>query len=482
MMFLRNKLATLRRGFSSVDGEPSFLEMVKQNFKAASQHVDAEESVLALIEATKSAIRFNIPLRRDDGRLQYFPAYRAQHSHHKLPCKGGTRYALNVDSDEVEALAFLMTLKCSCVNLPFGGGKGGIKVDPRELSSRERKQLTRRYAEELIKKGFLGPAIDVPGPDMGTGELEMAWIADTYRYYKPHDINALGCVTGKPIASGGIAGRTESTGLGVYFVIREFLRDPDYMGRVGLPIGTEGKTFIVQGYGNVGYWAAHFLQNEGAKLHGVIEHDGAVYNSKGIDVDDLKEYTQKNRTVRGYPNATTYSSEEVFAMPCDILIPAAVEKSINVHNAPNIQCKIVAEGANGPTTPTGEDILKKKGVLILPDLLTNAGGVTVSYFEYVTNLEKIRQGQLTSRWEEKSMNALFAYVRRANPDSTEGIPNIKGARELDLVRSGLEEVMCEAVREVKTTADSLRVSLRVAAYVNSINRILAATMNCTVGI
>ncbi len=479
----------VRRFFSDAqsNGEPTFLECVNTYYKKAASFTDIQPEVLELIKSTDAALRLTVPLRKDDGSLAFYSAFRVQHSRHKLPTKGGTRYAPDVDLDEVEALSFLMTLKCACVNLPFGGGKGGIRVDPKTLSVTELERLTRRYALELSKKGFLSPACDVPGPDMGTGEREMAWLMDTYRYYNSKDIHAAACVTGKPLAVGGIPGRTESTGLGVFYALREICKDKEYMDRVSLPIGIEGKTVVIQGFGNVGYWLAHFLVKEGAKVVGIIEPSGAIMNEKGIDVEDAKKFLIKHKGLHHYPRATNVTAAEVFSMPCDILVPAAVEKSITATNAPTFQCKIVAEGANGPTTPRGEQVLESKGVLVLPDLLMNAGGVTVSYFEYVKNLGHIRPGLLTKRWEAMGKKKIVENIYKIrdlkiDPKDVNWRTAVEGASEIDLVYSGLEDVMCEAVKEVKNTSKRLGCNLRIAAYVNALKRIEEANMKGTVGI
>ena len=484
---LRAPSKAASRLFSAArDNEPSFLEMVNLYFDQASGHVDIKPEVLELIKNCDTAIRMTIPLWRDDGSISYYRAYRAQHSHHKLPVKGGTRYASNVDLAEVEALAFLMTLKCACVNLPFGGAKGGITVDPKTLSQQEKERLTRRYALELGKKGFLSPAIDVPGPDMGTGEYEMAWMMDTYRQHHPTNLNGIGCTTGKPLDIGGIPGRAESTGLGVFYALREFCRDKEYMDRIEMLTGLGDKGVVVQGYGNVGYWVSHFLQKEGAKILGVIEPTGAVYNENGIDADDLKQFLKKHNSLRGYPKAQVIeNSEEVFKYPCDVIIPAAVERSIHGGNASDFKCKIVAEGANGPTTPAGEKLLEEKGVLIIPDLLANAGGVTVSYFEYVKNLGHIKPGLLTKRWQGKRNRDLVeavAKVKRKSLDDVNWKEVAEGAREIDLVYSGLEQIMSEAVEETVKTSKELGVNLRIAAFVNSIKRIEASTLKGTIGL
>mmetsp|Transcript_15460 Transcript_15460/g.15436 ORF Transcript_15460/g.15436 Transcript_15460/m.15436 type:complete len:496 (+) Transcript_15460:27-1514(+) len=486
-----SRRAPFRQMSSGPSTEPNFLEMVNMYFDKAAKHTDIKPEVLELIKTCDTVLRVTLPLKRDDGSIKYYKAYRAQHSHHRLPCKGGTRYALDVDLNEVEALSFLMTLKCACVNLPFGGGKGGITVDPKTLSLGERERLTRRYALELSKKGFLSPAADVPGPDLGTGELEMAWMMDTYKSLNPTNLNAVACTTGKPLEMGGIPGRAESTGLGLYYALREFLKDKKYTDKVELPTGINGKKVIVQGFGNVGYWACHFLQKDGAKILGVIEPSGSVFNENGIDVDDLKAFMIQHRTLKGYPKAELVEDgQEVFTRKTDIIIPAAVERSVHGGNAPNFQCKILAEGANGPTTPKGEEALEKKGVLVLPDLLMNAGGVTVSFFEYVKNLGHIKPGLLTKRWQGKRNRSIIEAIATLKGISKEELEAksadwkklAEGASELDLVYSGLEQIMSEAVHETKETSERLGVNLRIAAYVNSLQRIDDATLKGTIGL
>lgn len=471
--------------------EPRFLEMVLNYYDQACKYVDIPRHILNVYKQCDSVLRFTIPLKRENGKIETYQAYRAQHSHYRLPVKGGTRFAANVNLQEIEALACLMTLKCACVGLPFGGAKGGIRVDPKSLSLRELEELTRKYAETLFKHGFLNPATDVPGPDMGTGQREMAWMMDTFKYYNPTNINALACVTGKPVNIGGIKGRTESTGLGVYFTIREFCKDPVYMEPLGLKTGLNDKSYIVQGFGNVGYWVSHFLHhNEGAKCLGIIEWDGAIYNPKGINIPEVKAYFDQHHTLKGFPGADFFPDvQEVFAKPCDILIPAAVERSVNATNAPHFQCKILAEGANGPSTPKGEQVLLDKGVLVLPDLLTNSGGVTVSYFEYVKNLGKIEPGLLTRRFEMRTKSKLIDLILKKQGATASDVFSkeevdraVQGAAEVDLVYSGLEDVICEGVQETKATAQSRKVSLRIAGYVNALHRVHATTLNGFIGI
>jgi glutamate dehydrogenase (NAD(P)+) len=466
--------------------EPNFLEMVKINLDRAAGSMNIEAGVLELIKTADATLTMTIPLRRDSGHIEYYKAYRVQNSRHKTPTKGGTRFASDASLEEVQALALLMTLKCACVNLPFGGGKGAVTVDPKTLSENELERLTRRYALELAKKGFLDPSMDCPGPDMGTGEREMAWMMDTYRFHNPENLYAAASTTGKPISFGGISGRTESTGLGLYYCLREFMNDAEFMDRVKLPVGIRDRSFIVQGFGNVGFWASKFIENDGGKIVGVLERDGAVYNPNGFSVDELKKHLVKRGGVKGFSRAEYFEDpEEVFKKPCDVIIPAAREKSITGKNAVNFNCKIVAEGANGPTTPRGEDVLTAKGVLVLPDLLLNAGGVTVSYFEYVKNLGFINPGRMTRRLESDTNQWILDNVMKSNTGgvSDENIKNIiEGPNELNLVYSGLEDVMCQATEETKATSKARNVSLRVAVYINAITKISSATLGGKVGV
>jgi glutamate dehydrogenase (NAD(P)+) len=469
---------------SLTDDEPGFLEMVKINLDRAAKHMDIDPALLELIKTPDSTLTMTIPLKRDSGHVEYFKAYRVQNSRHITPTKGGTRYSKDATLQEVQALALLMTLKCACVSLPFGGAKGAITVDPKTLSEGELERLTRRYAIELAKKGFLDPSTDVPGPDMGTGEKEMAWMMDTYRFYNHSNLYAAAATTGKPLSFGGISGRKESTGLGLYYCLREFMNDSEYMNKVNLTPGIKDKTFIIQGFGNVGYWVSYFIEKEGGKVIGVLELDGGVYNPNGISVNELKNYLAKKGTIKGFSKVEYYQDgEEVFKKPCDVIIPAARERSITGRNAVNFNCKIVAEGANGPTTPRGEDVLTAKNVLVLPDLLLNAGGVTVSYFEYVKNLGFAKPGQLTKRLESQTNQWILDHVMKTSGNVTdENIKDIiEGPSELDLVYSGLEDVMCQSTEETKKTSRDLGVSLRVAVFINAIKKIKSSTLGGDVG-
>eukprot|EP00742_Colponemidia_sp_Colp-10_P000053 GILJ01000059.1.p1 GENE.GILJ01000059.1~~GILJ01000059.1.p1 ORF type:complete len:540 (+),score=110.88 GILJ01000059.1:222-1622(+) len=454
--------------------------MVKIFFDRAAKHTTMDKGLLEVIKGCNSVLRVSFPLRRKDGTITHITGYRAQHKHHRLPCKGGIRYGVHVDLQEVEALASLMTYKCAVVDVPYGGAKGGIRLDASQFSVDELENITRRYTLELSKKGFIGPAIDVPGPDMGTGAREMAWMKDTYTMlYGNTDINAQGCVTGKPFSQGGIEGRTEATGLGVFYGLREFLSNKETMKNIGLTPGIKGKKIVVQGFGNVGYWACKFLAQAGGIVTAVVEHDGAIFNSNGINPDALNAHRMKNKgSILGFEGAERETTDAASGMeePCDILIPAAIEKSVNKENAPRLQCKILCEAANGPTTPFAEDILEKRGVLIMPDLLMNAGGVTVSYFEWLKNISHVRFGRMTKKWEEHSKQRLINLLesRLAPGESRDAVAEaaaLLGPSERDIVYSGLEETMINAVNQTRETAIRLGVNYRTAAYYNALTKI-----------
>ena len=464
--------------------EPSFRESVDLMFNRAVALMDLGPGLEQKIRVCNSTytVRFGVRLR---GKIETFTGYRSVHSEHMEPVKGGIRYALSVNQDEVEALAALMTYKCALVETPFGGSKGGLCIDPRAWEPQELEQITRRFAYELIKRDLINPAQNVPAPDMGTGEREMAWIADQYARMNTTDINAKACVTGKPLNAGGIQGRVEATGRGVQYALREFFRHPGDAAHAGLSGDLEGKRVIVQGLGNVGYHAAKFLSEEdGAVVTGILERDGGLHSDAGLDVDRVRQWIAAHGTVRGYPEASFVpDGASLLEADCDILIPAAMEGVIHLGNAARIKAPLILEAANGPVTFGADEILRAKGTVIIPDLYANAGGVTVSYFEWVKNLSHIRFGRMQRRAEEARHQLLVNELERLSADKGLGwtlSPGFKdsylrGAGELELVRSGLDDTMraaYQAMREVWHGRDDVH-DLRVAAYIVSIGRVAA---------
>ncbi|SHK00585.1 Glu/Leu/Phe/Val family dehydrogenase [Hymenobacter psychrotolerans] len=453
-----------------------FYESVLRFYDHAASFSKLDPGILAQIRACNSIYKVNFPVEVD-GHVQVFEGIRVQHSHHKLPSKGGIRYSVYVDEEEVMALATLMTFKCALVDVPFGGAKGGVKINPRTTPVNVLERVTRRYATELIKKNLIGPGMDVPAPDYGTSGREMAWIADTYMTFKYGDTSALGCVTGKPVGQGGIRGRTEATGLGVFYGLRELLLDEPMLKKVGLSSGVAGKRIIVQGLGNVGYYAAHFCQQDGALITGIAEREGGIYSETGLDVEAVFKHRQETGSILGFPGAKDIAeSLDLLEYECDVLIPAALENQIHEGNAAKIKAKIIAEGANGPTTQGAEKILLEKGIIILPDLYLNAGGVTVSYFEWLKNLSNVRFGRMGKRAEEGAMRRLVATIERTTgktitPEERQQI--VHGADEIDLVRSGLEDTMITAYQSIRKVMDEVEgiTDMRTAAFYSAIEKI-----------
>ncbi len=463
--------------------EYSFIDQVYRSFEKAAALTAHDRGVLSQIRQCNAIYRMSFPIRRDDGSVEVIEAWRAEHSQHKLPTKGGIRFDLRVDEDEVTALAALMSFKCAVVDVPFGGAKGGIRIDPRRYSVNELEAITRRYTFELMRKNFIGPGVDVPAPDLGTGSREMAWIADTYQAITAGDLNALACVTGKPVGQGGIRGRDGATGRGVYFGVREACSSAEDMRALGLSTGVEGKRFVVQGLGNVGYHAADNLCRHGAILVGVAEIDGGLHNPDGIDFQDLIAYRQETGGVAGFPDATAMPrSTDALELECEILVPAAIERQITTDNAPRIQAKIVAEAANGPVTASADEVLRDRGLLVIPDTFLNAGGVTVSYFEWLKNLNHVRYGRLERRFEGAAFRRLLGAVEQATgtefgPDEATQLTS--GAAEADLVDSGLEDTMCQAYQEIRDICAEHgdEIDLRTGAYICAIDKIVAAYSN-----
>ncbi len=464
----------------------SFFKSVEKSFDKAAAFTNFDPGILEQIKACNSVYQMRFPVKLDNGEIEVIEAYRVQHSQHKSPCKGGIRFSDEVNQDEVMALASLMTYKCAIVNVPFGGAKGGIKINPRNYSAYELEKITRRYTAELVKKNFIGPGIDVPAPDYGTGEREMSWIVDTYASLKPGEIDAAGCVTGKPVTQGGVRGRKEATGLGVFFGIREVCNMEDLMEKLGLKTGISGKTVVVQGIGNVGYHSAKFFREHGAKVIAISEHDGAVFNADGLNEDDLIQFRNQTGSITNFPGATTLAhTNDALELECDILIPAALENVINADNAPRIKAKIIGEAANGPCTPEADEIFIKRGILVVPDMYLNAGGVTVSYFEWLKNLSHVRYGRMEKRFTENMNTQILGQIENLTGKTVSAADRKviqHGAEEIELVHSGLEETMITATREIVHIwkSNPSIPDMRTAAYVSAINKV--ATSYAELGI
>ena len=455
----------------------SFFQSVEKSFDKAAKFTKWDLGILEQIKACNSVYQMRFPIKRDNASIEVIEAYRVQHSQHKSPCKGGIRFSDEVNQDEVMALASLMTYKCAIVNVPFGGGKGGIKINPRNYSDYELEKITRRYTAELVKKNFIGPGIDVPAPDYGTGEREMAWIVDTYASLKPGEIDAAGCVTGKPVTQGGVRGRKEATGLGVFFGIREVCNMPAIMEKQGLSLGIEGKTVVVQGLGNVGYHSAKFFREAGAKVIGLAEYEGAIMNPAGLNEEEVFQHRKATGSILNFPGATNLAKNtDALEMECDILIPAALENVINGENAPRVKAKIIGEAANGPCTPEADEIFLQKGILCVPDMYLNAGGVTVSYFEWLKNLSHVRYGRMEKRFTENLNTHILGQIEGLTGKTVSDNERkfiMHGPEEVDLVHSGLEETMITATREIMEIWNNNPTipDMRTAAYVNAINKV-----------
>ncbi len=459
------------------DEKYSFFESVNKSFEKAAKLTKWESGILEQIKACNAVYQMRFPIKRDDGSIQVIEAYRVQHSQHKTPCKGGIRFSEAVNQDEVMALAALMTYKCAIVNVPFGGAKGGIRISPRNYSEFELQKITRRYTAELIKKGFIGPGIDVPAPDYGTGAREMAWIVDTYESMRPGEIDALACVTGKPVSQGGVRGRTEATGLGVFYGVREVCSIKEQMDKIGLPTGIKGKRIVVQGLGNVGFYTAKFFKEGGAKVIAIAEFEGAIYSEDGLDPEAVLKHRKTTGSILDFPGATNLEKNmDALELECDVLIPAALENVINRHNADRVKAKIVAEAANGPLTPMADEILLKKGVLVIPDMYLNAGGVTVSYFEWLKNLSHVRYGRMEKRFTENLNKRLVGVIEDKTGKTVSDQEKMEiehGPSEVDLVYSGLEETMIEATHEIMNCwKNNPEIpDMRTAAYVVAIDKV-----------
>jgi glutamate dehydrogenase (NAD(P)+) len=361
------------RSKDPVLNEDNPFEAMMARFDYAAERLDLDPGIYRVLREPEKQVIVAVPIQRDNGEIEVYTGYRVLHNTSRGPGKGGIRFDLAVTLDEVKALAAWMTWKCAVVNIPFGGAKGGVVCDPSVLSISELERLTRRYTASLIE--LFGPESDIPAPDVNTNERVMAWIMDTYSMHKRHAVT--GVVTGKPIEMGGSLGRREATGRGCMIVTREALA------HLGLPL--RGSKVAVQGFGNVGSVAAHLLEKEGASIVGISDKSGALYNPAGIPIEDAMKWVQSHRYLQGYPNADPIAPEELLELEVDVLVPAAVENAITRRNAARVKARVICEGANGPTTPGADKILEEKGVFVVPDILANAGGVTVSYFEWVQN-------------------------------------------------------------------------------------------------
>ena len=460
--------------------QSEFLRSVNRMFDRAVATLDLPPGLAEQIRACNSMIRLQFPVELR-GEYRVFSGWRAVHSEHRLPVKGGIRYARFVDEDEVEALAALMSYKCALVDVPFGGSKGGLQIDPHEYHEEELELITRRFAQELSRKGYLGPSLNVPAPDMGTGPREMAWIVDEYRSLHPEDLDATACVTGKPLTQGGIAGRVEATGRGIQFALRELFRHPDDVAAVGLDGGLEGKRLVIQGLGNVGFHAVKFLQEEdGVKVVAIIERDGGILEPHGLSVEGVAEHLRHTGGVENFPGVHfEKDGRALLEADCDLLMPAALESQITSENARRIAAPLIVEAANGPVTFEADQELFRRGKIVLPDILMNAGGVTVSYLEWVKNVSHIRFGRLDRRLEEARGRQIIRVIEemtgRPVPPQL-AAPLVKGAGEIDRVRSGLDDTMrnaYNATREVRLSRPNV-LDLRTAAFVVAIEKIARA--------
>jgi glutamate dehydrogenase (NAD(P)+) len=468
----------------TIKQEPSFKESIDIMFNKAAALTSIPKGIIEKIRVCNSTyiVRFGVKLR---GEVHTFTGYRSVHSEHIEPVKGGIRYAPNVTQDEVEALASLMTYKCALVDTPFGGSKGGLCIDPKQWTEDELEKITRRFSYELIKRDLINPSQNVPAPDMGTSEREMAWMSDQYSRIHTTDINAFASVTGKPQHMGGIPGRVEATGRGVQYALREFFRHDKDVLKTGLNGNLKNKNIIIQGFGNVGYHAAKFLSEEDeSNIIAVIEHNGAIINSNGIDIESLKSHIETTGSIYGFAGGNYINKDEslkILEKDCDILIPAAIEGTINIHNADRIKAKLIIEAANGPITSGADSILNEKGIIIIPDLYANAGGVTVSYFEWVKNLSHMRFGRLQRRREEFRHELLVNEISRVLSESRSDEllskdfkeKYLTGTEEIDLVRSGLDDTMRIAYQNMsKIWNENPKVdSLRTAAYLIGLEKV-----------
>ena len=453
----------------------SFKENVDLYVDQSAKNLNFRQDLLEHIKSTHSLIKVNVGVELDK-TIHNFTGWRAVHSEHILPSKGGMRYSEGVDQDDTEALASLMTYKCAIVDIPFGGSKGGLRINPKNYTESQLRVITKAFATKLINKGFISPALNVPAPDVGTSEREMDWIKDTYKALRPEDINYRGCVTGKPLHSGGIVGRTEATGRGIEEVIREIFRHKDLIKELMLKNKLKDNSIVIQGFGNVGSnLAKHLYNRDQAKIIAVGEREGYLYNEKGINITELKKFFQKNKTINSSKLGVYKKNPKgVMEIKCDILIPAALENSITKDNVGKIKAKLIIEAANGPITFEADKTLYKKGIMVIPDIYVNGGGVVVSYFEWVKNISHIRFGRVEKRFQEQKILDLVNLIDQRTKIKTdpELINKImQGADEEDLTFSGLEDTMRNAFNEILDIKKKIKKSFRECAYYLSLQKI-----------
>ncbi len=457
----------------------NFFDDVNQYFDAACRHTEVSPDILGQIRACNGVYRLRFPVRRDDGSIVVIEGYRAEHSHHRLPTKGGIRYSLDVSQSEVMALSALMTYKCAVVDVPFGGAKGGVCVDPRNESASFLERVTRRYTSELIRKRFIGPDVDVPAPDVGTGEREMGWIYDTYKILGPDTLNALACVTGKATSVHGVAGRREATGLGAIIALEHFLAEEEDVKPLGLETGLAGKRIIVPGLGKVGLHAALSAIERDAVIVGVSVSDGALYDEGGLDVEAVLLHRAETGSLRGFPEARYLANPDaILEEPCDVLIPSALEHQITAENAPKLHAKVIVEAANGPVDPEADTILREAGTVVLPDIYANAGGVVVSYFEWIKNLSHVSFERMTRRYQQISNNRILEAIGRLTGKSLapeDAALLLQAPNEIDFVRTALENTMAISYEKIREPWKRRSLpDLRTAAYLSAIESVASS--------
>ena len=456
--------------------QPTFLENVDMMVNETIDHIKIDPNISKILKTCRSVIQLKFPVKIK-GEIEIFHGWRAVHSNHRLPVKGGIRYSTEVNQEEVEALASLMTFKCAVVDVPFGGAKGGLLIDPKKYDEESLERITKKFARELIRRGFLSPARDVPAPDMGTSQREMGWILDAYKSLRPDDINHVACVTGKSVSHGGIKGRLEATGRGVCEALKEFFRHPEEVSKANISKpNLNDQKIIIQGFGNVGLNSAKSLFETGAKIIGIAEKNGGIFNKEGINIIELEKYKQDKNTILGFQNTEKIeSSSDLLTYDCDILIPAALENAVTLKNVDNIKAKIICEAANGPISYRADQKLKDRDTVIIPDIYANAGGVTVSYFEWIRNISHIRMGRLNKRYEEHRGEAILKAIEQisANKLPKELIDQlVHGANEEDIIASGLEDTMRVSFQEILEMKSAYNLdSYRMAAYAIALKKI-----------